>query len=96
MNVFLHFYKRIFVANFSIAFIFSTFAYSAPDLALRVFVISFPTFAYGLTLFFFERYKYQYYMYRNLGYKKTRLILFGFFTKGIIALLMYTVFSFLL
>lgn len=93
MSIFLHFYKRIFVANFSIAFVFSTFAYLAPDLALRVFVISLPTFAYGLTLFFFERYKYQYYMYRNLGYKKTHLIRFGFFANCIIALVIYAVFN---
>lgn len=91
MKVFFHFYKRIFMANFSLAFVFSTFAWYDPNLMLKTFVIVMPTFAYGLTLFFFEMYKLQYYMYRNLGYAKWKLILFGFVANSSVSLLVYAI-----
>lgn len=63
MKVYLHFYKWIFVANFLLAFLFSMLSLPGLDAVLRVFVISMPTFAYGLTIYFFDRFKYQYYQF---------------------------------
>lgn len=90
MKVYLHFYKRIFVANFMLAFLFSMLSLPDLDVVLRVFAISMPTFAYGLTIYFFDRFKYQYYLYNNLGYTNKGLILFGFLANVVLSILVFT------
>ena len=91
MKVCLHFYKRIFVANFMLALLFSLL--SLPDLLsmFKAFAISLPTFAYGLTIYFFDRFKYQYYLYNNLGYSKKNLILFGLLVNVILSTLLFVI-----
>lgn len=77
------------VANFLLAFVFASFAWYDPTLMLKTFVISLPTFAYLLTLLYFEIFKQQYYFYRNFGYTRLQLMAFGLLMNTTVSTIIY-------